>query len=223
MSELIFEGKTVEEATESACRELGVPRENLKIEVISAGSTGVFGLGVKKAKIRVTKEIPLEKAAESLDSEIVLKEFIDRLGFDLSFEKSHENDMTIFNLHGKDAGLLIGRQGQTIDALQYLLNKVLSKGAGEKMQVILNCEGYREKRKAFLTDMASRLKERVQKTGKSAYTELLNAADRRIIHVALQNDPAVRTKSIGDGFLKKVLIYAKSGESSGSRSSQKEL
>ncbi len=224
MSDAVFEGKTVEEAVEAACRELGLSRDRLQIEVLSTGSTGVFGLGVKKAKVRVSvpepQPEPSGKTGPRVAPDEVLKQIISLLGFDLAVESSHENDAQVLNLHGKDAGLLIGKQGQTIDALQYLLNKMLSKDAGEKMQVVLDCEGYRDKRKAFLTDVAARLKERVQKTGKSSYTDMLNAADRRIIHVTLQNDPLVRTKSIGDGFLKKVVVYARAQEGAPDKSQQ---
>lgn len=215
MSESIFEGKTVEEAIELACQELGLPREHLNIEIISTGSSGVFGLGLKKAKVRVSvptpeaQPQPEEPGIEKADPKQILQELIALLDFDLTVESSIENGFEVLNLRGKDAGLLIGKQGQTINALQYLLNKMLSKVAGEKIQVVLDCEGYRERRKAYLTEMAMRLKERAQKTGRSFYTDLLNSADRRAIHLALQNDPVVKTKSIGDGLLKKVAVFAR--------------
>ncbi|MFH1147431.1 MAG: RNA-binding cell elongation regulator Jag/EloR [Pseudomonadota bacterium] len=220
MSDGLFEGKTVEEATESACRELGLPRERLDIEVLSTGSSGVFGLGVKRAKIRVAvrEEKPEQPSGELADAEKILRDMIELLGLDLTIETSREDEAVVFDLRGKDAGLLIGKQGQTLDALQYLLNKMLNKTADERIQVLLNCEGYREKRQAFLTDMALRLKEKVEKTGKPCYTELLNAADRRMIHIALQNESLVRTRSVGNGFLKKVIIYVKSQEAGGNRS-----
>lgn len=220
MSDGLFEGKTVEEAIESACRELGLPEERLDIEILSTGSTGVFGLGVKRAKIKVAvreEKQPEQPSGDIAAPEEILSKLIELLGFDLTIESGREDDVVVLNLRGKDAGLLIGRQGQTIDALQYLLNKMLNKTADERVQVLLNCEGYREKRQAFLTDIALRLKEKVEKTGKACYTELLNAADRRVIHIALQNDGFVRTKSVGNGFLKKVIIYAKSQEAAGSR------
>ncbi len=213
MSESIFEGKTVEEAIELACQELGLPREHLNIEIISTGSSGVFGLGLKKAKVRVSvpapEAQPEEPGTEKADPKQILQELIALLDFDLTVESSIENGFEVLNLRGKDAGLLIGKQGQTINALQYLLNKMLSKVAGEKIQVVLDCEGYRERRKVYLTEMAMRLKERAQKTGRSFYTDLLNSADRRAIHLALQNDPVVKTKSIGDGLLKKDAVYAR--------------
>lgn len=213
MSEAIFEGKTIEEAVELACQELRLPRERLEFEVISSGSSGVFGLGTKKARIRVKlSEVQPEKQEEKIDSQKILQELISLLNFDLTVESNFEQDILVLNMRGRDAGLLIGKQGQTINALQYLLNKILYKSAGEKIQVVLDCEGYRERRKAYLTQMATRLKERVEKTGKSSYTDFLNAADRRLIHLALQNDPIVRTKSIGDGVLKKVAVYVRGRE-----------
>ncbi len=216
MVDTVFEGKTLEEAVETACRELGLPRERLEVEVLSSGSSGVFGLGVKKARIRVKviEMQPEESREEKIDPKKILEELISLLNFDLTVESRRENDVTVLNIQGKDAGLLIGKQGQTLNALQYLLTKILSKVAGEKNLVVLDCEGYRERRRAYLTEVAMRLKEKVKKTGKSSYTDFLNAADRRIIHLALQNDPAVRTKSIGDGMLKKVAVYGKVREKS---------
>lgn len=216
MSDGIFEGKTVEEALDLACRELGLPRERLEFEVISSGSSGVFGLGIKKARIRVkVLEIEPEKPGEEkADPSKILRELISLLNFDMTVESGREGDLEVLNMRGKDAGLLIGKQGQTINALQYLLNKMLSKVAGEKMSVVLDCEGYRERRKSYLTEMAVRLKERVKKTGKPSYTDLLNAADRRIIHLTLQSDPVVKTKSIGEGLLKKVVVCARGREKS---------
>lgn len=216
MSDGIFEGKTVEEAVDLACRELGLPPERLKIEVISSGSSGVFGLGLKKAKIQVSilEMQPVEPREEKIEPKKILEELISLLNFELTVESNRENDIEVLNVCGKDAGLLIGKRGQTINALQYLLNRMLSNVAGEKNQVVLDCEGYRERRKGYLTEMAMRLKERVKRTGESSYTDLLNATDRRIVHIALQNDPVVRTRSIGDGQLKKVVVYAKGREKS---------
>ena len=202
-----FEEKSVEDAIELACRQLKLPREKLEIEVISKGSSGIFGIvGAKKAKIRVTTKVrPIGLAGEKAKE--VLDEILRHIDLPMVVECESKEGFNYLNIISNGSGLLIGKRGKTLNALQYLVSKIVSRQAGENVSVIVDTENYRSKRELSLNDLARQLGEKVKKSHRSLTTGPMSAQDRRIIHLALKEDHEVRTKSKGEGNLRRVVIY----------------
>jgi spoIIIJ-associated protein len=207
MSVLEFEEKTLEDAIALACQKLKLPREQLEIEIISKGSSGIFGIvGAKKAKIRVSpKTLSLEGAAER--GKEILTEILRHVDLPTVIESEVREDQICLNIISNGTGLLIGKRGKTLGAIQHLVTKILHREVGENVTVIVDTENYRSKRETSLTELAQQLSEKVKKTRRSLTTGPMNAQDRRIIHLALKEDLEVRTKSKGEGNLRRVVIY----------------
>jgi spoIIIJ-associated protein len=205
MRSLEVEAKTIEEAIEMACSELNVSREKVEIEVLSSGSTGIFGIvGTKKAKIRVTtKEESSDLAAAA---EKVTKDIISFMGLEATLTVRIEGNTVHIQFEGDKSSLLIGRRGQTLDALQYILTRILHRQFSEKVKIILDSGDYRDRRKRYLEDLAVKMAEKSKQTGKPVVLSPMNAHDRRIIHMALEKDKSLKTISRGDGLLKKIII-----------------
>ena len=207
MSTLEFEEKSVEDAIDLACQQLKLPREKLEIEIISKGSSGIFGIvGMRKAKIRVTTKTPLiglgtEKAKEVLD------EILKHIDLPLVVECQEKEGYNFLNIISNGSGLLIGKRGKTLNALQFLVSKIVSKQTGENIAVIVDTENYRSKRELSLTELARQLSDKVKKSHRPLTTGPMSAHDRRVIHLALKEDHEVRTKSKGEGNLRRVVIY----------------
>jgi spoIIIJ-associated protein len=207
MSTLEIEEKSVEDAIASACEKLKLPREQLEIEILSKGSSGIFGIvGAKKAKIRVTaKVMPMEAGAER--GKEILTEILKYVDVPTVIEAETIDDVVCLNIISNGSGLLIGKRGKTLNALQYLVNKVLQREVSENITIQIDTEGYRSKREGSLTELAQELSEKVKKSRRPLTTGPMNAQDRRIIHLALRDDQDVRTKSKGEGNLRRVVIY----------------
>jgi len=207
MSTLEIEEKSVEDAIALACQKLNLPREKLEIEILSKGSSGIFGIvGAKKAKIRVTaKELPAEAAKERAKE--ILSEILKHVDLPIVIETEAKNDHIHLNIISNGSGLLIGKRGKTLQALQYLVSKILQKETGENLSVVVDTENYRSKREESLTELAHQLCEKVKRSHRPLTTGPMNAQDRRIIHLALKEDQDVRTKSKGEGNLRRVVIY----------------
>jgi spoIIIJ-associated protein len=207
MSTLEIEEKSVEDAIVSACEKLKLPREQLEIEILSKGSSGIFGIvGAKKAKIRVTaKVMPMEAGAGRAKE--ILTEILKYVDVPTVIEAETTDDVVCLNIISNGSGLLIGKRGKTLNALQYLVNKVLQREVSENLTIQIDTEGYRSKREGSLTELAQELSEKVKKSHRPLTTGPMNAQDRRIIHLALREDQEVRTKSKGEGNLRRVVIY----------------
>lgn len=207
MSILEIEEKTVEDAIALACQKLKLPREKLEIEIVSKGSSGIFGIvGAKKAKIRVSPKImPLEASAERAKE--ILSEILSHVDLPTVIESEVKDEQICLNIISNGTGLLIGKRGKTLSALQHLVTKILHKEVGENVSVIVDTENYRSKRETSLTELAQQLSEKVKKTHRSLTTGPMNAQDRRVIHLALKEDLEVKTKSKGEGNLRRVVIY----------------
>jgi spoIIIJ-associated protein len=205
-----FEGKTVEEAIEAACRELNVSREKMEIEVLSAGSTGIFGIvGTKKAKIKAVLRDEKDAKPEVLrEMQEITRNILTLMGLETTLTARQEGHTLSFVVEGDKSGLLIGKQGQTIDALQYLLSRIVTRLTPEKMKVVLDSGGYRQRQKKYLTGLAQRMAEKAKRTGKPVVMSALYAHDRRIIHLALEKDKGLKTSSRGEGAMKKIIITA---------------
>lgn len=207
MSTLEIEEKSVEDAIALACEKLKLPREKLEIEVLSKGSSGIFGIvGAKKAKIRVTaKEPPVEAAKERAKE--ILAEILKHVDLPTVIESEAKNDHIYLNIISNGSGLLIGKRGKTLQALQYLVSKILQRETKENLSVVVDTENYRSKREESLTELAQQLCDKVKRSRRPLTTGPMNAQDRRIIHLALKEDQDVRTKSKGEGNLRRVVIY----------------
>ncbi|MGV8073632.1 MAG: RNA-binding cell elongation regulator Jag/EloR [Syntrophobacteraceae bacterium] len=207
MSTTEFEEKSVEDAIALACEKLRLPREELEIEIISKGSSGIFGIvGAKKAKIRVTtKQTPLEVASENAKE--ILSRILEYIDLPTVIESEVKDNQIHLNIISNGSGLLIGKRGKTLSSIQYLVNKILQREMSESIPVIVDTEGYRSKRESGLLELAQDLADKVKKNHRPLTTGPMNAQDRRIIHLTLKEDSEIRTKSKGDGNLRRVVIY----------------
>ncbi len=319
-----FEDKGVENAVERACQELNIPKDRLKYDVISYGSTGIFGLvGTKKARIRVsvpeakperpsrrkkkrqdeppapdtppavagipeeapvqelhadssneqfaqavsslveeafemteassagrspepvaeaepagppgaeeaTAEVDPEKSAEpepAIDWEEAmnigteaLRRIIDFITTEAEVTATREDRRILFNVQGGNAGILIGKKGQTLEAIQYIVEKIINRSQDQRIRVQVDIEGYMDNRRQQLESLAEQLSEKVKRTGKPVTIKKeLNSHDRRIVHLTLKDDKAVRTQSKGDGFYRKLVIFPKRGPGRKKKKSQ---
>ncbi|MGI6552398.1 MAG: protein jag [Clostridia bacterium] len=205
MSSIEITAKTVEEAVETALKELQVDRDQIEVEVLEEGSKGLFGiLGSRMARVRVTvKEDPMEIGKE------FLRPIIKSLGVEVTTEERREGNYCYLSLRGSKLGIIIGHRGETLDALQYLTNLAVNKRVKNKVHFILDVEGYRKKREATLKRLALRLSEKAKRTGKKVVLEPMSPQERRIIHTALQDDPHIQTYSEGEEPFRKVVISVK--------------
>jgi spoIIIJ-associated protein len=283
---LDFEGKSVEKAVQLACNELNISVEKLKYDIISHGSSGIFGLvGTKKALIRVfvadkslayaqstesdknksksnnepsnkdtinalvdeafgeikkpvkpskpvkpRKPVRPDKPSKALEEKkikpaqaqpvadetaalTVAQELAEKifktLSIDADMTTNNDADQWWIKVKATEPGILIGKKGQTLEAIQYLIDKVVNKQCGKGNQIIIDVEGYVETRKAELKDLASRLAKKASKTGKPSTMSRMNAHDRRVVHVMLKNNRSVRTQSVGEGYYRKLIIFPK--------------
>lgn len=269
--DLEFVGKNVKEAVEKAAEELQIPTGKIKYDVISNGSSGIFGLvGVKKAKIRVslpsserktdkTSKTGLnekdrlregsvkslvdeafngtvhkkksddlrepEKSSKPDESSIVgstdtdlsseqiqigidsLQKIIDLITTDAKVSVEKEQNQIVFNVVGGNAGVLIGKRGQNLEAIQYLIDKIVNKKSEKRIRLQVDVEGYIKTRRENLTKLAEKLAEKTKKTGRPSTIGQISAQDRRTVHLTLKSDKEVRTQSIGDGYYRKLVIF----------------
>jgi len=212
MEFLEFEGKTTEEAIQQACKHFQLPPESLDIEIVSVGSPGLFGIGGRKARVRVVLQRDVEEGEADADLLPQAQELLERI-LELMGEKAKvggrfdEEDRLSLSIDAEDAGLLIGKQGQTLEALQYLLTKMIAKKARRKVRVFIDIESYRARHQEALTQLALKSGEKAKKSGRPITLNPMNPHDRRIVHLALQGDKEVKTMSRGEGLYKKVVVY----------------
>ena len=196
--------KSAEEAKLLALNELGISEDDAVIEIVDEGTKGFLGIGSKGVTVSCTAKNP---------APIIAKEFLSAVfnAMDLDVEVSaRTEDGTLFTeMSGEHMGLVIGKRGDTLDALQYLTSLVVNYETDERVRVILDTENYREKRKAALISLASRLADKVARSGKKHTLEPMNPYERRIIHSCLQANDAVTTFSIDEEPRRKVVIAPK--------------
>ena len=235
MDTVVRTAQTVEEAEELALKELGVDRSEVEVEVLSRGKAGFLGIGAEQARVRITRiseagnaaAVALDTeagnaAAVALDTEAgsAAAVALDKVNKTLAAAKvnvvstlraAHDPEVggPIIDLTGEDSGLLIGRRGQTLQALQFLVNLMVRQEYGDGVRVMLDVESYRQRREASLRDMAPKVADRVVQTGRSITLEPMSPADRRIIHVSLADHETVSTQSMGEGEERKVTVLPK--------------
>ena len=200
-----FEGKGTEDAIEHACAHFQVTAEQLEIEILSVGSPGLFGLGGRKARIRAALREESEENLLTAAREI-LENLLEKMQEKATVSVEVEDDRISLRIETDDAGLLIGKQGQTLDALQYLVTKMLAKRSRRKVRIAIDVESYRARHNEALALLAQKYGEKVKKSGKSITLNPMNPYDRRIVHMALQEDKDLKTTSRGEGLYKKVII-----------------
>ncbi len=266
-STLEFDGKDVDAAILTACKELGVKKEKLKYDVISYGSTGIFGLvGVKKARIKVFyqnnekpqttsgdvgdehekngAEVEIEKDVVTLkdedekddgvsddtpDSEEAMEDFkgytfddppgilgkkalqriIDLITTDAMITVDEKDDELLFNITGGNTAVLIGRRGKTLEAIQYIIEKIINKHHKDRIRIQIDVGEYLKIKQNNLVELAHRMAEKAVKKNKPFSIGKLNSYDRRIIHIALKNNKQVKTMSVGKNYYRRLVIFPK--------------
>lgn len=230
-----FEAKTVDEAVILAMKTLHANFEDLDIKVVSEGSKGLFGIvGTKTAKIRVRHEKATSKSDRIIAKEIKTipaaspepepeprsgalvptpEMLVEAQGIvsDLLRLMNMPGEVKIreeglLEIMGDGSGLIIGKRGQTLDSLQFLLNRIVNRSRPDPVFITLDTEGYRQRHVNYLKSMALRMGQKARHTGQAISLEKMNPYDRRIVHLALKNENGLNTKSIGEGIYKKVII-----------------
>lgn len=196
--------KSVDEAKALALAELGIAEEDAIIEVLDEGAKGFLGLGSKGARV----------AVEAIDgNSAVAKGFLSQIfgamGLDVTITTKTDGENLAVEMAGDRMGIVIGKHGDTLDALQYLTSLVVNRESEDRVRVILDTENYREKRQETLLSLATRLADKVARTGKKHTLEPMNPYERRIIHSSLQGNENVTTFSVGEEPYRKVVIAPK--------------
>ena len=205
-----YKGKNVDEAITNACVDLGITTDKLEYEVIEKGGNGFLGIGSKPAIIKARKNQSVEDIArEFLNKVIDAMEL--KVKLDINIEENEKENIVNIDIIGDDMGILIGKRGQTLDSLQYLVSLVINKNKeNDKFnRVKLDTENYRERRKATLENLAKNIAMKVKRIKKPVALEPMNPYERRIIHSALQNDKYCTTKSEGEEPYRHVVVILK--------------
>jgi spoIIIJ-associated protein len=255
-----FQGKDIADAISKACKALKASQEDLDIEVLTTGTTGIFGLMKQKARLRVSlkqehqdkparknrKEkrpakredksaaLKTEEARESepmvqgaaparqketesvsvkVSDELMaqakkdLAHILELMGCPSEIEVSNDMDAVDIQIQGDHVKEIIDQNGKILDSLQYILRKIISQKYSEKASISIDAGNFREKRIEELKELGLKMAAEAKKTGKTRSISSLNPAERRVVHVALQDDKEIRSRSVGDGLFKKVLIY----------------
>lgn len=200
------EGKTYEEALESALTELNAGKDNVEVEVLEEGSKGLFNLfRSKKTRLRVTLKNDIKE-----NGKVFLEDVLEKMKIKANVEVSEKDDSLTFNISGENIGAIIGYRGETLDALQYLLSLVVNKEHDiPYKRVILDSENYRKKREETLKRLAEKTAYKVLKNRRPFKLEPMNPYERRIIHSALQGRDDVITYSEGEEPHRRIVVDMK--------------
>ncbi|HLB28125.1 MAG TPA: RNA-binding cell elongation regulator Jag/EloR [Dehalococcoidales bacterium] len=218
MESLEINAKTVEEALQRALGQLGVSRDEVEVEVVKEGKSGILGIGAENAVVKVTVLEPDGNRDETPEVvRKVLEKLLDLMEIDATIKASstpvvdNEEDgeasgALAFDVEGDDLGILIGRRGLTLASLQYLVRLIVGHQTDEWVPIIIDVEGYKARRYAALQDFARQMAEQVKTKGSPFRCEPMSPAERRLVHLALANDPDVSTESTGQGESRRVVI-----------------
>lgn len=196
--------KSVEEAKALALSELGIDEEDAVITVLEEASKGFLGIRSKDAKVSAEA-----KDVNAVVAKTFLSQVFDSMGLDVSIAAKSDNDSLNVNVSGEHIGVIIGKRGDTLDALQYLTSLVVNHESDDRVRVVLDTENYREKRREALIALAGRLAGKVASSGRKYTLEPMNPYERRIIHSCLQSDNRVTTFSVGEDPFRKIVIAPK--------------
>ena len=204
-----FTAKTVDDAITAACQKFLVTSDRLEYEVVEEGSSGFLGFNAKPARIKAkVKETVEDKARAFLDDVFAAMHMT--VLVEVSFNE--EEKVMDIELKGDDMGVLIGKRGQTLDSLQYLVSLVVNRDSDDYIRVKVDTENYRKRRKETLENLAKNIAYKVKRTKRSVSLEPMNPYERRIIHSALQNDKFVTTHSEGEEPFRRVVVTLKRKE-----------
>ncbi len=201
--------KTVNDAITEACQKLTVTSDKLEFEVIEEGSAGFLGIGSKPAVIKARVKSSIEDTAKDFLNE-VFRAMNLAVVVDVKYDEA-DNSMEV-DLSGDEMGVLIGKRGQTLDSLQYLVSLVVNKNVENYIRVKVDTENYRQRRKETLENLAKNISYKVKRTKRPVSLEPMNPYERRIIHSALQNDKYVTTHSEGDEPYRHVVVVLRKYE-----------
>jgi len=234
------EGGSIDEAIDRALAALRVARDQVEIEILENAARGLFGLGSRRAKVRASVRPPLASAIEGAGQplspevsretpahqsrsreaaaararevlEILLKHLVESPRVE-EVRDGDQGDTIRFVLSGGDSGIMIGRRGQTLDALEHLVGRIVSRDESELgVRIALDVEGYRQRRQESLEDLARRLAGKARATGRPVTLSPMSPRDRRIVHLTLDPEPGVSTTSEGDGLYRRVVILPSQG------------
>ncbi len=201
--------KTVNEAITEACRKLGVTSDKLEYKVVEEGSAGFLGIGSKPAVIRA--KVKFEKKSLDETARSFLNDVFAAMHMTVSVNVNYDeiNHNMDIDLSGDEMGVLIGKRGQTLDSLQYLVSLVVNKEVDDYVRVKVDTENYRQRRKETLENLAKNIAYKVKRTKRPVSLEPMNPYERRIIHSALQNDKYITTYSEGEEPFRRVVVTLK--------------
>ncbi|MFC2032180.1 RNA-binding cell elongation regulator Jag/EloR, partial [Chloroflexota bacterium] len=222
---LEISAKTVDQAIQLALVQLGVSQKEVEVTIVKEGRLGILGLGAEEATVRVKPLTPMEPLMPRQGNDIadtaksILESLLTRMGitasvvfqdkpFNIQGETEAISPVTI-NMEGDDLGILIGRRGQTLACLQYIVRLILAHQTKTPTAIVIDVEGYKQRRYGALQDLAWRIAEKVKERRMPFTLEPIPAYERRIIHLALADDPDITTQSIGEGEARKVVILPK--------------
>ncbi|MED4534765.1 RNA-binding cell elongation regulator Jag/EloR [Metabacillus fastidiosus] len=205
MKEITASGLTVDEAVKSALAELNVGTDEVEISVISEGKRGFFGLfGQKPATVHIKVKVnPVEESRK------FLSDVIKKMNIEATIDVEQDGRQILFSIRGKEIALLIGKRGQTLNSLQYLTQLVANRYSKQYLQIIVDAENYRERRKATLSELAKRLARQVAKDKKEVKLEPMPSYERKVIHAALASIKGIKTSSIGEDPNRYIVISPK--------------
>ena len=205
--EAIKNAKNIDDAKALALAELGVSEEDVDFEILEEGSKGFLGLGSKDAKVKATmKDIP------SFAAKQFLNDVFSAMKLDVDVNMSKTDDGLDIDLKGDNMGIVIGKRGDTLDAIQYLTSLIVNHESDDYIKVSIDTENYREKRTESLIALSQRIAEKVIRIGKKFTLEPMNPYERRVIHANLQDNASVTTYSVGDEPYRKVVIAPKNAK-----------
>jgi len=205
-------GNTIEEATERALAELGASREEVEIQILSQGGRRLLGFGTQEARVRATLRPPESEEEVALVAKEVLERLLGAMG--LEARVSHrpadlpeEPTPIALDIAGQNLGILIGRRGETLRALQYITRLIVYRRLHQWAEIIVDVEGYKKRREGSLTELARRMADRATLLGQAVSLEPMPPHERRVIHLALRDHEKVTTESVGEGDHRKVVIF----------------
>jgi spoIIIJ-associated protein len=213
MNELEVSGKTVDEAIQIALEKLGVSEDKVEVTVLKKGRSGVLGMGVEEAKIKVRLK---PAAGEKADAVEVAKEVLEtlvklmKITAEVSVLQANTGELPVtLNIEGEDLGVLIGRRGQALASLQHVVRLIVAEKLKVWVPINVDIAGYKKRRYESLQNLALRLAEQVKRNRRLIMLEPMPADERRIIHLTLADHPDVTTQSMGEGDMRKVAILLK--------------
>jgi len=237
------EGDSVDAAIQTALAKLGVARDAATIEVVNEARRGFFGLGARKARVRAFLRPGNDAERDDRGSDVaphpssgasgasgagiaaamvvraseVLQTIVSHFDVGATVTAHDDGDHIVLRIDGDSSGLLIGRKGQTLDALEYIVGRILAREEQRTVHLVVDTEGYRDRRRESLEAYATRMAAEAKRHRRPVTLDPMSPRDRRVVHMALQRDPELTTRSVGDGHERKLIIVPQRSGRSASR------